>query len=500
MDVHRPVAFAPRDVSYQAASKAVKEGRARRLGTALYTYDLETPAAELVSDHLYEILAGYCPAAVVTDRSAVVGGPVTTQDGTHVLFVAHEERTTEIQLPGHLIVPRRGSGPIEGDGAFMAEGVWLASRGRALVDNVRRSRTTRRLPPRTLSRAELESWVARLAGQLGDDGLRSLREEVERVAEELDEEEAGAIASSLLGAALGTQPGRGLTDDALRALRSGEGFDPERVELFEQLRDALERRAPRPLPVTPAGAARQTTLPFFEAYFSNFIEGTEFDVDEAADIIYEGRVPEQRPEDAHDVLGTFRIVSDPDEVRRIPRTPDEFVDLLRSRHATLMSGRRHLSPGRFKTRVNRVGSVVFVAPELVEGTLARGLKLLRTLDDPLARAVMMMFVVSEVHPFDDGNGRIARIMMNAELVSAAQHRVVIPIVYRNDYLMGLRGMSVNGNAEALIAVLAYAQRWVARMDWSTIGVARDLLERTNALVDPAQAEAEGLRLELPRDV
>ena len=32
----------------------------------------------------------------------------------------------------------------------------------------------------------------------------------------------------------------------------------------------------------------------------------------------------------------------------------------------------------------------------------------------------MMFLVSEVHPFADGNGRAARIMMNAELVAAGE--------------------------------------------------------------------------------
>ena len=40
--------------------------------------------------------------------------------------------------------------------------------------------------------------------------------------------------------------------------------------------------------------------------------------------------------------------------------------------------------------------------------------MMASLDDPIARAIYMMFLVSEVHPFDDGNGRMARIMMNAE--------------------------------------------------------------------------------------
>jgi Fic family protein len=40
--------------------------------------------------------------------------------------------------------------------------------------------------------------------------------------------------------------------------------------------------------------------------------------------------------------------------------------------------------------------------------------------DPFQRAVYVMFVVAEVHPFLDGNGRVARIAMNAELTAGGQ--------------------------------------------------------------------------------
>ncbi len=53
------------------------------------------------------------------------------------------------------------------------------------------------------------------------------------------------------------------------------------------------------------------------------------------------------------------------------------------------------------------------------------------------RAIFMMFLVSEVHPFADGNGRVARVMMNAELAAAQQVRVLIPIVYRSNYISAL---------------------------------------------------------------
>ena len=81
----------------------------------------------------------------------------------------------------------------------------------------------------------------------------------------------------------------------------------------------------------------------------------------------------------------------------------------------ILAGRPDKNPGQFKSQVNRVGETVFVEPDLVLGTLHRGWDLIPTLQNPMARAIYAMFLVAEVHPFSDGNGRIARIMMNAEL-------------------------------------------------------------------------------------
>ena len=48
---------------------------------------------------------------------------------------------------------------------------------------------------------------------------------------------------------------------------------------------------------------------------------------------------------------------------------------------------------------------------------------------------MVMFVVAEVHPFSDGNGRTARLAMNCMLSARALSRIIIPTVYREDYLL-----------------------------------------------------------------
>jgi hypothetical protein len=109
----------------------------------------------------------------------------------------------------------------------------------------------------------------------------------------------------------------------------------------------------------------------------------------------------------------------------------------------------------------------------------------------------MLFLVSEVHPFDDGNGRIARIMMNAELVSADQVRIVIPTGFRDNYFDALRALTRNQNPVPIERVANFAQRYVSEMDWSSIGAATDLLAPTNALLDPREGDQAGRRLVLP---
>jgi hypothetical protein len=77
-------------------------------------------------------------------------------------------------------------------------------------------------------------------------------------------------------------------------------------------------------------------------------------------------------------------------------------------------------------------NTLFVAPELVRGTLAEGLRIFKTLRTPFQRAAFLMFVVLEIHPFVDGNGRLARAMMNAELAAAGENRILIVTSYRTD--------------------------------------------------------------------
>jgi hypothetical protein len=238
---------------------------------------------------------------------------------------------------------------------------------------------------------------------------------------------------------------------------------------------------------------------FFEAYFSNFIEGTEFLVGEAEEIVFRGAMPADRPEDAHDILGTYDLVADAKARATVPTDYATLGRILRSAHARVLAARSDMAPGEYKTRANRAGQTEFVAPVLVRGTLERGMERYAALPRGFQRAVFAMFLLSEVHPFADGNGRVARALSNAELTAAGQQRLIIPTVFRDDYLQALRAMSRQANPTPLIRVLDRAQDFCAQLDWTDIDRAEEQLRAAHAFDTPAVADAAGVILRLPSE-
>jgi hypothetical protein len=459
-----------------AVSRGVKSGAIRKLGSRLYTRNLKDSPERIVHRNLWPLVAAYLPGALIADRTAIENRPAA--DGSVFLIADHKR---DIVLPGVTLRPRKGPPPLESDRPFIGS-LRIASPARAFLENMRPSRAREGIA-RTLSKREIEERLDEMVRHSGEAALQRLRDEARGIAGQLGLLGEFQRLDAFIGALRGS-----------RARATGVPYDPQRLDLFQRLHVELSGSAP----VTRlARATDGPALPFFDAYFSNFIEGTEFAVDEAAEIVFKGHIPKTRPEDAHDVLGTWRVLSNPHEMSRLPRNIDELATLLKSRHAQIMEGRPDKGPGRFKTEANRAGGTYFVTPELVEGTLAKGFEIYRGLTAPLHRAIFIMFVVAEVHPFADGNGRVARLMMNAELVAAGESRIIVPTVYRNNYLMALKALSQNGITGAILRTLDFAQRYTAAIDFAELDRARFILGRTHAFADPNEADAAGIRLILP---
>ena len=489
-----PEAFVSGSAISGEVSRAVRAGRLRKLASRLYTRNPDDPPEAIVRRNLWGIVAGYFPGALIADRTALENVPAS--DGSVCLIT---ERGRTVRLPGITLRPRRGVGPLPADRPFL-DGLFLSSTPRAWLENMRPTRARGGLVSRTLGRGELEERLDTLTRRSGEAGAGRLRDQVRAIAPALDLADEADAFDRLLGALLGTREAK-LTTRVALARRRGSRYDPDRLVLFETLFVALRDH---PLIARPApDRARETrqTLAFFEAYFSNCLEGTEFEVGEAADIVFGKVIPRERPLDAHDVLGTWRIVSDETEMRRTPTDRRSLETLLQARHAAIMEGRPDkepgMGPGVFKQVQNRAGSTIFVAPDLVRGTLAEGFAFYRSLETPFQRAAFLMFLIVEVHPFADGNGRTARIMMNAELEAAGEERIIIPTVYRANYLTALEALSQSGYCEPLIRALDYAQRWTAAVDWGPLAETERELAALNAFLDPLVAERQGRRLRMP---
>ena len=472
-----------RETSYRI-SREVSAGRLKKIAPRLYTTRVNEPPEKVIRRNLWDVVGLLFPGAVISQRTALELKPMP--DGS-VFITGRYNRT--LKLPGVTVRTVTGPGPMEGDIPF-GEKLWIASPARAYLENLKPTRR-RNGAARALPKAEIEDRLERMLRVSGEKPLNNLRDHAKRVAPALDLTRELAKLQDLIGKLLGTRTGS-LAGPAARARLAGLPYDADRLPLFDALVSEL-RSCPvvdRPR-VAVEGRAFDNEA-FFDAYFSNYIEGTEFEVDEAVGIVFENRIPEQRPKDAHDILSTYRLLSDLQEMSHsATKEVDDlegFLELLRRRHHTMLADRPEAGPGTFKTKPNRAGSTVFVAPELVRGTLHKGLERFRALETPIARAAFMMFLVSEVHPFADGNGRIARVIMNAELIAGGQQRIIIPTVYRDDYLGALRALSRTGRSQVLPEMLDQAQAFASRIDFSDLAGARRALEEAQAFREPSEGQ------------
>jgi hypothetical protein len=488
----QPEVFLSGAETSRAVGRAVKAGQARKIAGRLYTRNTAEPVESIVRRNWQRIASLYFPGAVVVDRSAFEAKP--SEDGSLFLDAGPDYAGRRpVRLPGLILRPRPGPGPVEDDMPFMGS-LHFAGPGRKFLDNVRLSRAQTGSVARTLTRAELEDELTRVAALRGSEALNEVRDQARRVSDAVGAEHEMEQLDELIGGVLGPRDVV-LSTDAARAHGQGLGFDPRRLELFEVLQSHLLQQLP--MPERSAQPEPWTPLSFIEAYFSNWIEGTEFRLDEAEEIVFEGVVPEGRSEDAHDVLGTFELVNDPSKRGRVPSDAPDLLQLLRSHHAVMLGRRPAARPGSFKDRPNQAGGTIFVHPDLVEGTLTEGFRYYEGLPTGLPRAIFMMFLVAEVHPFTDGNGRVARILMNADLTAAGLQRVVVPLSARDDYMQSLRTLSRNADPRPLARVLDYLQQYAAAIDWSGLARAEAILRATNAFVTPVEVDETGRRLVLP---
>lgn len=484
VDITKEITFASSDPSVsRQISLMEKAGKLRKIAPRLYTSNTIDSYENIVRRNIIDILVWRYPNAVISHRSAKEMRP--TADGNFYMTTTYSKKITD--LPGITINLLKGPAADEDDLPY--NGIYIAGEYRWMLENMQTSRKGAE-NSKSLPVGEIESKLEKILLMGGEDKLNAYRDKLRETSERLDMPKEFEKINKIISALLATHSSDVLTTPSAKAMSAGLPFDAGRGELFEILFHAIKdeyfvERANR-----NKDEESFRLFSFFESYFSNYIEGTEFEIDEAKQIVDSGIPIPRRDEDSHDILGTFRVLSNRAEMNRVPTSIDELYSILQSRHSILLSGRPHLEPGIFKTKNNRAGNTEFVDYQLVKGTLDFGYKYYSALKDPFARAIFMMFMISEVHPFNDGNGRISRIMMNAELVKADQTRIIVPTVFREDYILALRKLTRQKDPSAYINVMVKLQKFSDNLYGSDFTELKEYLRACNAYEEPSQAKLE----------
>lgn len=108
---------------------------------------------------------------------------------------------------------------------------------------------------------------------------------------------------------------------------------------------------------------------------------------------------------------------------------------------------RMIHVGRYKSEPNHVRTAkntmhYFAEPNMVPGLMTELMDWYTEAEEegrlhPLVRATVLHHEFVAIHPFDDGNGRIGRIVMNFALMRAGYPPLVVPVDDRLDYYRAL---------------------------------------------------------------
>jgi hypothetical protein len=405
-----------------------------------------------------------------------------TPIGGNVFIGADVNKRSKIHVSPELIINLFPATLIGTEGFIL--NLKRSGQARQWLENLSAFRERKGSPPKSLGQEWVENKIIDQMEKVGEEGVNRIRDEAKNIASKLDLNEEAKQLNMIISAILTTNQ----EDDVLisqhgKSRQQRKNYDRSRIESFAQLSKYLSN-------VNMDAAAYKYSkeswrnISFFESYFSNYIEGTEFEIDEAEDIVFERKIDLSRHEDSHDIIAVFDVVSDYNEMLITPDDSSDFINLIKERHERIMSQRPDKKPGEFKERNNKAGNTVFVHPDQVEDTLKEGFEIYRDVEPGMKRAIFMQFLVSECHPFNDGNGRLSRIMLNAEMTSQDLQKIIVPTVSRDNYLNALRKAKKERSFLLLTKFFYQHQKYAADINWDDYAESKDRLTENGAFMIP----------------
>ncbi len=248
-----------------------------------------------------------------------------------------------------------------------------------------------------------------------------------------------------------------------------------------------------------------------EAEKSSKIEGTQTNIEDAVKDI-ELVDPEKR-DDWQEVQNYIKAMNEAlEELQTLPVS----TRLLKKTHATLMHSVRgkNKGPGEIRTSQNWIGgstiaNAVFIPPHHQEinslmSDLENFLHNENIFVPHLIRVAIAHYQFETIHPFQDGNGRIGRLLITLYLISKSF--LGKPSLYLSDYLERNKGayydalttVRSSNNLKHWIKFFLTAVTETAHKGVNTFQAILDLKQETDALIPAMGKRAENARKLLNR--
>ena len=210
-------------------------------------------------------------------------------------------------------------------------------------------------------------------------------------------------------------------------------------------KDQLDRM--RPL---AAGALAQLQM-YYDVeltYTSNAIEGNTLTHRETAEVIEHGITVGGKPLKDHlEAVDHYGAVQ---WMRGLAEAAVPIVeDTVRGLHARIVARSRPDIAGQYSTFARRIAgsSVVFPNPVKIPSLMEQFGRDLTLADRTASAAFDAHFRLTAIHPFGDGNGRTARLLMNLMLIRCGYPPVAVRLVDRKLYLEALEHGSVSSDLQ-----------------------------------------------------
>lgn len=148
------------------------------------------------------------------------------------------------------------------------------------------------------------------------------------------------------------------------------------------------------------------------------------------------------------------------QIKQRAKEEELSLDLILSLHKMLLTNIRDEVAGRFRKKGEyvRVGSHIAPAPEVVETKLDKMLADYNGSfsENIIKRLAKIHLTFENIHPFNDGNGRIGRVINNYLLIREGYVPINIKFIDKESYYQAFKEFDSGGKTEIMEEIIAKA--------------------------------------------